>query len=363
METQTFACCVFLFASIAAESERVPATPGTTVTIDRPKTERGSVTVRVPSDYSPRQKYPVIFWYGANGGPVTQIDGGKGWIVVGMSFAKLERIARIRDYADRNWQLCRDVRRHLAKTLSLNKHSYIGGFSKGGNTAYMIAHVAPKDLSGAIIVGGGKFPAFAVATVTYRKPAAILIGIGNLDINYPLARNAADQLTRSRALVTFVEWPNTGHSTVINEAFKQWFNVQRHREDEEFKEQARSEITMTLAEDSKPSFEQYERLAELLKSPEMIFATTTERKKLERQLTALRSKADVKKAIAAQTAFNDLLAQEAKLTGQLKPNAKALEKLSERFSDFANEHSESKWKELAAAAVKRIRKRIGFKDR
>ena len=363
--------CIFIgfltfIGSVTAFADtKLNATPGTMSEIDWPGTERGSITIHVPKDYAPRSKFPLLFWFHGQGGRpstgiVRQVDNGNGWIVVGMSYAKLTRISRIREYADKNWKLCQDIRRHLKKTLSVGERSYVGGFSRGANTAYMIAHVAPKDLSGAVILGGGKFPAFVAPAGTYRKPASILIGCGNLDINYPLARNAAEQLHRNRAHVVFAEWHNVGHQPTVDDTVQDWFRSMRDLDNKSWREQSQSFIDETLKTSDESDWIRFQQLEQALKSPKFLLATATQRRKIERELLSLRRSAEVVTNTKSRKAFDDLLAQEAKLMQLDKPSTKALEKLAEKFLQHEQTHANSEHAAKATAAAKRIESRIRF---
>jgi len=359
-------CFLTSISSVAAFADtKINDAPGSMSEIDWPGTERGSVTVHIPKDYAPRTKFPVLFWFHGQGGRpsigiVRNINDANGWIVVGMSYAKLARISRIRDYAEKNWKLCQDIRRHLKRTLSIGDRSYVGGFSRGGNTAYMITHVAPKDLNGAVILGGGKFPAFVAPAGTYRKPASVLIGIGNLDINYPLARNAAEQLHRNKAFVVFSEWYDRGHQPHVDGRVEDWFRSMRDLDSDTWRDQARKFVQDTLTASDGSDWDRFQQLEQALQSPKFLFATATERRKIDRELSSLKRSSDVKENSKARRAFDDLLAQEAKLAQSDKPSAKALQKLAEKFQQYQTTFASTKDASRAGSAVKRIQSRLKF---
>ncbi|HRR79118.1 MAG TPA: alpha/beta hydrolase-fold protein, partial [Planctomycetota bacterium] len=149
-----------LASALAAEQGKAPVAPapelppGRETRVDEPKVGGGYFTVYVPSDYRASRRWPAIFCYHGQGGkqtvwPFREVTGGKGFIVVGMSY--LDQSPRRLTTAEFDQQMAREAEcvatalARVASRLAVDREQlFVGGFSMGGWMASSMAEACPE---------------------------------------------------------------------------------------------------------------------------------------------------------------------------------------------------------------------------
>jgi len=217
-----------LASALAAEQGKAPVAPapelppGRETRVDEPKVGGGYFTVYVPSDYRASRRWPAIFCYHGQGGkqtvwPFREITGGKGFIVVGMSY--LDQSPRRLTTAEFDQQMAREAEcvatalARVASRLAVDREQlFVGGFSMGGWMASSMAEACPELWAGIAILGAGrqKFDLpLQNPRILRNKP--IYIGVGEKDPNYPAAQKGADFYRKVGAVVTFEKYDGLAH--------------------------------------------------------------------------------------------------------------------------------------------------------
>jgi predicted peptidase len=182
--------------------------------------------VYVPSDYTEKKDWPVIFFYhGASGQPTTwpfkQTTGGKGFIIIGMGYVEhgKGKVAEgeYLNYVKRERKSVLEVKRYVSRYLKVDKKRlFITGFSKGGWHTSVMLECSAKVWAGAVIFAAGRSRNAGLITTDARKRAIlgkpIYIGAGETDQNLPAAKRAVTYYERLGAKVTFEEFKGAGHS-------------------------------------------------------------------------------------------------------------------------------------------------------
>lgn len=202
--------------------------PGTEVRIDVDNKHIGGdhFLVYVPSDYTEKKDWPVIFFYhGASGQPTTwpfrQATGGEGFIIIGMGYVehgkgKVPR-SEYMNYLKRERKSVLEVKRYVSRYLKVDKKRlFITGFSKGGWHTSVMLECSAKVWAGAVIFAAGRSRNASLITTAANKKALrgkpIYIGAGETDQNLPAAKRAVTYYERLGAKVTFEEFKGAGHS-------------------------------------------------------------------------------------------------------------------------------------------------------
>lgn len=211
---------LFLIHHSAPAAEIPPVSPGKEVRITASKIEK-TFLLYVPSDYTDKRPFPVIFYYhGYRGSATTQmfrhITKGNGFIIVGMNYAtdlyynKLlpTETAKEKIFFDQALELI-STRVNVAK-----EYIFMAGYSQGGYSTTVLGEQLLDRLAGRLVLGAGR------RDVDMNPPPAELIrghpvfyGAGELDDpHYPRAKRAAQLYTEWGADVTFEGWENETHS-------------------------------------------------------------------------------------------------------------------------------------------------------
>jgi predicted peptidase len=224
-----FCIAGMLFAADKSKKTGDPRfVPGEEVRIDTDNKYIGGdhFLVYVPSDYTDKQDWPVIFYFhGMNGQPNTwlfrQITNGEGFILIGMEYilrgqSKLTKNEYI-DYFRRERRSILEVKRYISKYLKIDeKRLFVTGASKGGWHASAILESSAKAWAGAVILAAGRSRNASVITTPYNKRALrgkpIYIGAGEKDGNLASAKKAATYYERLGAEVIFEEYEGAGHA-------------------------------------------------------------------------------------------------------------------------------------------------------
>jgi predicted peptidase len=212
----------------AADNSEPNFAPGEEVRVDANNKFIGGdhFMVYVPSDYTDKQDWPVIFFYHGMGGqpmtwPFKQITGGKGFIVIGMGYVPGSESpmteSQYINYIKRERRSVLEVKRYISERLRIDeKRLFITGSSKGGWHASAMLESGAKVWAGAVILAAGRTPnarlfATDVDRMTLRgKP--IYIGAGEKDTNLASAKKAVAYYEKLGAKVTFEEYKGAEHA-------------------------------------------------------------------------------------------------------------------------------------------------------
>lgn len=230
-----FVCLLFLyiggllFAADKSEKTDVPVfTPGSEVRIDIKDKGIGGdhFLVYVPSDYTDKQDWPVIFiFHGMHGQPNTwpfrQITNGEGYILIGMEYilqgqSQLTKKEYV-DYFRRERKSILEVKRYIVKHLRIDeKRLFVTGMSKGGWHTSSILESSPKVWAGAVILAAGRSHNVNLITNQNNKNSLrdkpIYIGAGEKDGNLDAARKAALYYENLGAKVTLEVYEGAEHA-------------------------------------------------------------------------------------------------------------------------------------------------------
>ena len=182
--------------------------------------------VYVPSGYTEKKDWPVIFVYhGVDGQattwPLRQATGGEGFIIIGMGYVQngKGRITKGQyiNYVKRERKSVLEVKRYVSKHLKVDKKRlFVTGFSKGGWHTSVMLECSAKAWAGAVIFAAGRSRNASLITTAANKKALrgkpIYIGAGETDQNLPAAKRAVTYYERLGAKVTFEEFKGAGHS-------------------------------------------------------------------------------------------------------------------------------------------------------
>ena len=191
--------------------------PGTQI-IDKQYQE---FLVHVPSNYSPKQQWPAIFWlHGVNWYPtianVQMMTGGRDYILVGVAYYL--RGEEGFEYYQKNLANLKVTIEFLGKHLKLDKGLlFIGGFSEGAFCAHRMMCLAPELWDGALLFGAGANEMAAIG----RKASAIrgknvLLCCGTEDHRLPYVETGYAYYRGFGANATFVKVPGVDHRCVTD---------------------------------------------------------------------------------------------------------------------------------------------------
>ena len=225
-----------LGAAAAAQKEAAGPRllPGQETRIDDPKVGGGHFVAYVPTDYSPRRRWPAIFCYHGQGGqpttwPFKDVTGGKGFIILGMGY--LPEISKPMSLAEMDRYVAREMDCALAALAAVESkvrvdrdQLIVGGFSMGGWIASAMGEGGAAVWRGVAVLGAGrrKFDQ-PLKNAASLRGKLIYIGVGDKDPNFPHARKAADFYTKAGAKVTFEEYPGLGHQMKMDtKVLREW---------------------------------------------------------------------------------------------------------------------------------------------
>jgi len=202
------------------EAEPEPR-PGVETRIEAPRSG-GHFIVYLPTDYTPKRRWPVIFCYhGQKGQPTTmpfkQVLQGKGFVIVGMEYLVrgLQRltIEQHAAYMQREVASFERVAAWVERHVSVDKEQFFcGGFSKGGWATSGMGEAIPRTWAGFAIMGAGRqYFDRPLDNPRSLRGKAIYIGCGTNDTNFPHAQKAADFYRKHGARVTFEPYEGLAH--------------------------------------------------------------------------------------------------------------------------------------------------------
>ncbi len=353
-----------------AAGENQPASPpgpGNEISADLPR-QGGTMKVYLPSNYSPDQKWPAIFFYhGMGGRPDTSIPrkytDGKDYIVAGMPYVDRDDI-QIRtpqdaaDHAKRELDNFHSARTWLVQHAKVDeKRIFIGGVSKGGWTATMLGEYEHPQLAGLIVLLAGRQRSGGLPKgIAGIKGKPIYIGDGETDLNVIKALQAADFYRRFGAVVTTEIYPGIGHEMPAEAPrLRLWLLAQGQYHQQGIPEAVKEELrgkTKEAAGGEGDILARYSRLLDVLEDPRLSLCGKAQAGEASNQVARLRSQSPVKEEWTAERTFNDLawLDSNLKSLDDMKAVRDGLKKLSEthpqtRYGKFA-----ARYYELAAEA-------------
>lgn len=211
----------------ALPAEKLALTPGKIAKLRSVGCEYDHL-VYAPSDYTANRKWPAIFCYhGMNGKPTLEpfrsLTGGKGFIIIGMSYAK-DGGGPVVEGKTRTWaeydkvlqndaKVLRPLVADLVRCLPIDKDKMIlGGFSRGGWMTSSVGEMTIELWSALVITGAGRErrdrDSFNPKGLV-GKP--IFIGVGSEENNYDNGLRGQEFYTSARAKVTLEVWQGFGH--------------------------------------------------------------------------------------------------------------------------------------------------------
>ena len=194
-------------------------------------TEKGYVVVHRPGTGHPPNGYPVCLWFHGTGlepniGPIGWEPLNAQWVGIGMSYIDGSQDA-VETTAHKTWTLCESVINRVAEEIPIDRtRVFVGGFSRGGWTAFMLADLNKPGLAGAVVIGGGKHPAWPATDLRYKKPFSVLVACGETDYNFPNSQDALRRLIRKGAGATYEEYIGSGHTLMPTRRILDWFRLQ-----------------------------------------------------------------------------------------------------------------------------------------
>jgi len=219
--------------------------PGSTLILEFPdlvpdrRDNPTTSTVKIPSDYDPKKKYPLVVWMGGGDGgdrPSSAIMPPGSYVVAGLPFPKgannPHQANMVGDYHAvwAYWKTILDTLHERIPNLDKTR-SVIGGFSNGGHAIDGVLRTPAKGKGrhlsdyfrvfiiadgGGTGLGGGKFPSlkdkFAYCCYGEKSPA---VGI---------VQNLATQFKTSGATTKLNMMPESGHTftPAERENVKEW---------------------------------------------------------------------------------------------------------------------------------------------
>jgi len=201
--------------------------PGTQI-IDKKHKE---FLVYVPSNYSPEQEWPAIFWlHGVNWYPtianVQMMTGGRDYILVGVAYYL--RGEKGFGYYHKDLANLKVAIEFLGEHLKLDKELlFVGGFSEGAFCAHRMMCLAPELWDGALLFGAGANEMAAIG----RKASAIrgknvLLCCGTEDHRLPYVETGYAYYKGFGANATFVKVPGVDHRCVTDsKEVREWLQA------------------------------------------------------------------------------------------------------------------------------------------
>lgn len=278
--------------------------------------EETPLKVFIPHDYDSSKKWPLLYlFHGTSGRASTSLyqtyTRGHSFVLVGAPYAipgkdSLSRAGVLQEIR----RISKARQLLLGESLSLDQRTYVGGFSKGGWMADLLATEGFDTLSGALILGAGRIPddvgrVISRSSVKPKRSLAIYIGIGQLDSNHLYSRRAHAHYLETKHDVVFEEYLTKGHQAGESDApyLRQWLRSQVANSSS-LEEEALAWWTASLAkaESVSPPMERLLFLEHVLAAPFAQHVTPEKRSSLSKQLArvsrhrSLQSEMDIRRA-------------------------------------------------------------------
>ena len=202
---------------------------------------QGHFLVYLPTDYTPRRKWPVIFFYhGMGGAPRVDLPkhftGGKTYLLVGLPYIQKavatpgeDNTAAMneRRMAVESNALKKIFMPYVREHFSVDDRQFLlAGASRGGWAVSSLIENLPDLWGGAVLLMGGR------ERDVYRQPLRstrgfrdrpIFIGIGEKDPNFVWSSKAEKVYAGAGAVVTLEVFKGIGHAMDMeNEALRNW---------------------------------------------------------------------------------------------------------------------------------------------
>ena len=194
--------------------------PGVEVGLTAPKAGK-TFRLYVPTDYTDKRPFPVIFCYHGYRGtattwPFKQVTKGEGFIVVGMNYATDDYYKGHLPPTETGPEKAffNEVMALVSARLNIaTDYIFMGGYSQGGYSTTVLGEQLLERLTGFLILGAGR------RNADTEPPSAELIrghpifyGAGELDDpHYPRAKRASGFYKAWGADVTFEGWQDETH--------------------------------------------------------------------------------------------------------------------------------------------------------
>ena len=217
-------CCL----AGTASADGPPVKPGKEGRFTVPGYERFPCTIYVPSDYNQEKPFPLIlFMHGAGARPTSwpfkQATGGKGYVIIGLSYAAVPGGGRRGISSDAS--VCKAMVTFLKKTIAHaaslykihNCHVVLSGLSMGGwGVNYYGFHPDAKGLFHSyIIIAAGPMNRGPV-DFSVAKGIPVLLLNGERDPNVRVAVQGRPALQNAGAVIQQVVIRGQGHVPATN---------------------------------------------------------------------------------------------------------------------------------------------------
>jgi acetyl esterase/lipase len=347
----------------APPSERLDtpeARPGEEFRLPWPAVKR-EVPVYVPTDYSPARRWPVVLLYhGLNGEPTTelirQLTGGKGAIVVGMTYIEPSPVRRTaaqqQAYQAKELAQLERMLEELPRHVRIDRgRVFLAGISRGGWQVSVFAETAQPRVAGYLILLAGRFP-FVREPRPDLSERAVYVGTGENDEANAYARMAAQYYDRCGATVTWEEYPGRGHEVDATAVRLQaWAKLLLTLDGEERRGAAREWVTERLAKtrDGADAMACFRALDEVAEDPHVHFCGSELRTQLQAMTESVSMAAAVQSEVQARRVYERALWQE-----QTAASAADLEGALELYRQAEKRYAKSVYGRLAEREVRRV---------
>jgi predicted esterase len=350
---------LFFTLLAAAASADPQLRPGTEVRWEAPGTEFGYVTVQLPTDRT--TKPPVLFYFHGTGGrprvfgrPLPK-EIAERYVTVGMSYAKVPADTAMIDRGRACWSVCRSIRSRIAAVAPINtEQSYVTGFSRGGWISNAIADARPKDLGGAAILGAGKSPMHAGLNGKVTRPLAVLVGIGEFDVNFGPSQEAVSYFNGIGATVTYAEFAGVGHSLTFTPRFLSWFAIQTATASEKRTMAAEIKDELRAAFKLASPAERYLAASDLAGDPRFALMSTADQERIQAARAKLRRSPVLRQFNAERDLFRKTVKAEVVAYGNYGGRAADLRGTLAGFKTLYRESPNSPYAPRAMASAVRL---------
>jgi predicted esterase len=173
----------------------------------------------VPSDYTPKKSFPIIFCYHGAGvsattWPFYQVTHGNGYIIVGMNYSSEASSHLGLEFIRYEKALFLEALEMVSARLNVDQSLiFMGGYSQGGYATSLLGERIFDKLAGLIILGAGRYAVDRYPpSLKSIKGKPIFVGVGGDDtVHNPRAKLAANYYQGLWADVTFEVWAGVSH--------------------------------------------------------------------------------------------------------------------------------------------------------
>ena len=276
--------------------------------------------VWIPNDYDAGKLWPVVVHFHGTGGrpdlgPAVRATDGNGFLVVGTTYLERGMFRADPEQVIREWNNTKALVAALRDRYAIDGNRiYVSGFSKGGWVAGMMFEQFPDEIAGVWIAGAG---------VTRKNPKAkngrtstpVYLGTGAKDVNRIASLQAVTAFQKRKAQVSYEEYPDRGHTYVVTEAVRDWYEIERLRGTDDLAAAAEKKVADTLAVKLEP-WPRYLSIDALRRGPWYGLAAAESRKACDAAVARLAKSSVLKTELAAMRAYDKVLAREVAQRGK-----------------------------------------------